>query len=288
MNFSIFHSCRALFILIGVLLLINGALAFFVLRVSEPGLIVTFLDVRQGDSILVRGPSGLEMLIDGGPDRSVLRRLPRELGILDRSISIIVVTHPDKDHIAGLTEALLRYDVTYLLDSGVRGDSVHAKSFEDAIEKEVGIERITVRRGMRIHLGDGAYADVLFPDRDVSGVETNTGSVALRIVYGSTSFLLAGDLPMNIEDYLATLDGTALKSDVLKASHHGSKTSTSAFWLAAVQPKIFVVSAGKDNSYGHPAPEVTDRARSAGAVIVSTIDEGTISFISDGHSIQKR
>lgn len=288
MNFSIFHSCRALFILIGALLLINGALAFFVLRVSEPELIVTFLDVGQGDAILVRGPSGIEMLIDGGPDRSVLRRLPRELGLLDRNIDIMVATHPDKDHIAGLTEALLRYHVAYLLDSDVRGDSVHAKSFEDAIEKETGIERITVRRGMRIHLGKGAYADVLFPDRDVSGVETNTGSVALRIVYGSTSFLLAGDLPMSIENYLATLDGTALKSDVLKASHHGSKTSTSAFWLAAVQPQVFVVSAGKDNSYGHPAAEVLDRTRGAGAVIVSTIDEGTISFISDGHSIQKR
>lgn len=288
MNFSIFHSCRALFILIGALLLINAALAFFVLRVPEPRLTLTFLDVGQGDAILVRGPSGIEMLIDGGPDRSVLRRLPRELGLLDRNIDIIVATHPDKDHIAGLTEALLRYDVAYLLYSGVRGDSVHAKSFEDAIEKGASIERITLRRGMRIHLGKGAYADVLFPDRDVSGVETNTGSVALRIVYGSTSFLLAGDLPTSIENYLATLDGSALKSDVLKASHHGSKYSTSAVWLAAVQPEVMVISAGRDNTYGHPAPEVLDRARSAGAVIVSTIDEGTISFISDGHSIQKR
>lgn len=249
---------------------------------------VSVLDIGQGDSILIQGPTGIQMLVDGGPDHSVLRQLPREMGILDRSIDFVVETHPDKDHIAGLADVFDRYVVSYFMSPGIPNDTAPTHALENAVAHESGVHAFTARRGMRIHLGGGAYADVLYPDRDVSNLETNEGSVTMRVVYGTTSFMLTGDLPSDKEDYLVGLDGAALKSDVLKAGHHGSKNSTDDAWLAAVHPSIVAISAGKGNTYGHPNPEMIARVNHEGAQILSTIDSGTIDFISDGTSIREK
>lgn len=271
-----------------VLLAINGWMLYLILYPPAGKLEVHFLDVGQGDAILIESPDGVDMLIDGGPDRSVMRQLPKKLGYFDHTIEVVIATHPDKDHIAGLVDAFERYQVSYFIESGVKHDSSFVEALETAKENEPGLTNLVARRGMRITLGKGAYADVLFPDRDVSNVETNDGSVAIRLVYGNTSFVMAGDAPSKVEDYLMSLDGETLKSDVLKISHHGSKTSTSETWLAAVDPAVVVISAGKDNSYGHPAPEVVERIRASGARILSTIDEGTITLVSDGKSIKEK
>lgn len=251
---------------------------------------VSFLNVGQGDSILIQGPTGETVLIDGGPDRSVLRELPKELGYFDRHIDLLVETHPDKDHIAGLVDVLERYDVSYFMQPGIPGTTAVYESLMEAVKNESGIHSFIARRGMRIHLGDGAYADVLYPDRDVSMVETNTGSIVLHVVYGKTSFMLTGDLPSTVEDYLVQLDADDgnLASTVLKAGHHGSRTSTSDEWLASVHPDTVVISAGKGNSYGHPTKEVLDRIKNEGADILSTIDLGTIDLVSDGEKVVRR
>lgn len=273
---------------IAVLVALNSWLLYLILVPQERKLEVHFLDVGQGDAILVESPGGIDLLIDGGPDRSVMRQLPRKLGFFDRTIDIVLATHPDKDHIAGLADVLNRYQVTNLIESGVQHDSPYVEALEEAAQAEPHLTRTLARRGMRIDLGDGAYADVLFPDRDVSHIETNDGSVIIRLVYGNTSFLLNGDAPSKVEDYIALLDPGSVKSDVLKAGHHGSKTSTSAAWLAAVDPAVVIVSAGKDNSYGHPAPDVVERILQSGARMFSTIDEGTITLISDGNVLTSR
>jgi competence protein ComEC len=140
---------------------------------------------------------------------------------------------------------------------------------------------------MRLSLGGGAYADILYPDKDVTFLETNDASIVLRIVYGETEFMLGGDASSSVEDGIVFLYGKdgALQSDVLKANHHGSKHSTDLLWLSAVRPKLVVVSAGKDNSYGHPAPEMLERVEHIGARVVSTIEEGTIVITSDGETL---
>lgn len=248
---------------------------------------VTFLNVGQGDSILIQGPTGQTMLVDGGPDRSVLRELPKELGYFDRDIDLVVETHPDKDHIAGLIDVLARYDVSYFMEPGIPGTTAVYESLMEGVKNEKGIHTFLARRGMRIHLGGGAYADVLYPDRDVSKLETNTGSIVLHVVYRNTSFMLTGDLPSTVEDYLVFLDGNDgnLTSTILKAGHHGSKTSTDALWLSAVQPDTVIISAGRGNSYGHPTKEVLDRVKNEGATVLSTIDLGTINLVSDGETV---
>lgn len=277
-----------LYFYIVLLLILNAATYYALHEVREKkDLIVSFLNVGQGDSILIQSPGGGEMLVDGGPDRSVLRELPKVLGPLDRTLDLVIETHPDKDHIAGLSDVLAQYQVAAFMGPGIPNDTSYTKSLESGVENEPGIAAIEARRGMRIHLGGGAYADVLYPDRNVDAVETNTGSIVLRVVYGETEFLLTGDSPTNVEDWLVSLDGEGLRSDVLKAGHHGSRTSTSQKWIDAVNPDYVVISAGKGNSYGHPHEEVVQRVGESGAVMLSTM-EGTVSFRSDGKKVEAR
>ena len=267
-----------------VLIVANGCLLYVFLHRSDD-LRVTFLNVGQGDSVLIEAPTGEQVLIDGGPDRSVLRELPKVIGPLDRSIDLLIATHPDKDHIAGLADVFARYEVLGLLEPDVQSDTSYAQALSYAASTEKGANTITARRGMRIHIGEEVYADVLFPDRDVELIETNTGSIIVQLVYGDTEFMLSGDSPLSIENWLVALDGEELESDVLKAGHHGSRTSTSEAWIQAVAPSYVVVSAGDGNSYGHPHKEVVERITASGAQMLSTM-KGSVSFVSDGKTVR--
>lgn len=267
-----------------VLILFNVVIWAFVFSPQTHVLTVSFLDVRQGDAILIQSPTGTEVLVDGGPDRSVLRELGKRIGPFDRSIDMVVETHPDADHITGLSDVFARYQVGAFLSSRIENDTNQTYALLDAVRNESGVRDVLARRGERIWIGGGAYIDVLFPDRDVSHVETNTGSVILRVVYGDTEFMLTGDSPEAIEDYVVSL-GEDIESDVLKAGHHGSRTSTGNAFLAAVHPKIVVISAGKGNSYGHPHEETLARIQTEGAKILSTLGQGAVVLISDGQTI---
>jgi competence protein ComEC len=279
------------FLILLALVALNGVVVWFLAQGAHHELRVSFLNIGQGDSILIQGPTGVKVLVDGGPDRSVLRELSKELLPWDRHFDLLVETHPDKDHISGLGDVLERYSVARFMEPGIPDKTAVSHHVLDDVGKEPGLQRILARRGLRLHFGGGAYADVLFPDRDESTqTATNDGSTVLHVVYGSTSFMLTGDLPSPYEDYLVGLDGNdgALRSDVLKAGHHGSKFSSDSLWLAAVHPSVVIISAGKGNTYGHPSPEALGRIHAEGARIVSTIESGTIDFVSDGTSVTRR
>ena len=272
-----------------VLIAANAAIAYALFYSRPEVLTVSFLDVGQGDAIFVRSPDGVEMLIDGGKDRSALRELPRLMGPLDRNIDLIVETHPDADHIGGLPGILERYGISYFLSPGKESDTSINDALRASEASEPGLEILTAREGMRIHLGEEVYADILHPDDNVTQLrDTNDASVVMRLVYGESEFMLSGDAPSWVEDRLVAEYGEKLRSDVLKAGHHGSKTSTDAKWLSAIAPDVVVISAGKDNSYGHPHPDVLARIQNAGAAILSTIDSGTITFVSDGTTVTKK
>lgn len=281
---------QGLAFLIAALLLINALVYGALLRSEEtPTLSVSFLDVGQGDAILIEGPTGIEMLIDGGKDRSVVRALPEVMGPFDRSIDIVLATHPDADHIGGLPEVLGRYRVSTIFVSGRGADTPQSARFADAIEKESGATGIVAKKGMRIHLGGHAYADVLYPEGDVTRLkETNDASIMVRVVFGESEFLFTGDAPEWAEERVVAAYGETLQSDVLKAGHHGSRTSTGEKLLIAANPSVVVISAGKDNSYGHPHPEVLERISASGASYVSTIESGTITFKSDGKTLWRK
>ncbi len=255
---------------------------------SQDVLTVSFLDVGQGDAVFIESPTGRQVLIDGGrTDRAVLRELGEVMPWNDRTIDVVMPTHPDADHVGGLIDVLDRYQISYVIQSSVQGDTDLWRTLEDAIEREGSVNSVAVR-GQIIDIGGSAYLQILFPDRDVSGLETNTGSVVVKLVYGNTSFMLTGDSPIAIEKYLVSLDGEKLKSEVLKAGHHGSKTSSSAEFLRDVNPDYGVFSRGCDNTYGHPHKEVVDLFTRLNIKTFDTCADGRVTFVSDGTTVEKR
>jgi competence protein ComEC len=249
---------------------------------------VQFLDVGQGDSIFITAPNGKQVLIDGGPDDRVLLGLSKSMRLWDRSIDIVISTHPDKDHIAGLASVFRLYDIDMIVKGNVSSGTVFDEDLSTAITDEPGLRQVTAWRGERIVLDHvrGVYIDVLFPNSDTHNWDdTNEASVVVRLVYGNQSFLLTGDLVHDVEKYLTTaskIDKQSIRSNVLQLGHHGSKTSSSEEFLISVAPQYSIVSAGKGNRYGHPDPDVIERAKHTGSNILSTIDHGTITFTTDG------
>jgi len=268
-------------LVIGFLILANVFIFSFA---KERQLSVSFLDVGQGDSILIESPTGAQVLIDGGADKAVLRELGKKLSFFDRSIDAVIATHPDADHIGGLSDVFERYDVGMFLESGVENDTIATKALEEAVENE-GTARLLARRGMRLLLGGGAYADILYPNKDVSRIETNAGSVVVRVVYGENEFMLTGDAPKVVEGLLVSTYGDALQSDVLKAGHHGSKTSSNPYFVEAVVPHYVVYSRGCGNRYGHPAPETVALFQKLSIPALDTCQSGTVVFRSNGRKI---
>lgn len=266
---------------------IVGMLLVFAVRPREHLLEISFLNVGQGDAIFIQTPSGKQMLIDGGPDREVLRQLGEVMPWYDKSIDIVLVTHPDADHVSGLIDVLQRYTVDLIVEPGVKHDTPQAESLLRSVAGE-GAQEIIARRGQILHFQDGVRFEVLFPDRDVSDVETNTASIVGKLVYGSTSVMLTGDTPAAIEEYLVMLDAEGLDAEILKAAHHGSKTSSSKMFVDAVSPIYTVFSRGCDNSYGHPSKEVVARFASAALATLDTCADGRITFVSDGVTMQRR
>ena len=247
-------------------------------------LTVAFLDVGQGDAIFIEAPSGKQVLIDAGPNKKVLRELSKQMPFYDRSLDLVVITHPDSDHIGGFPELFKTYSIDRVLESGVMCESEICVELSKQF-KENGAEKIVAQRGMIIDLGTGVYLEVLFPDRDATNFETNVASLVIKLVYGNSSFLLTGDSPQEIENYLVSLDAFNLDADVLKLGHHGSKTSSSEFFIGYTSPEFAVISVGKDNRYGHPNQEVLDILNEFEIKVLRTDEQGTIVIKSDGENL---
>lgn len=252
---------------------------------------VSFLDVGQGDAIYIRAPNGNDVLIDGGPDNSVMTQLRQVMPTYDTDIDIIIATHPDKDHIAGLIPIFEKYEVKKYVHSEISSGTSFDTSLKGHAAQEPGLEEIIARRGQRYIIDDnqGVYLDILYPNKDTSDFkDTNGASIVARLVYNQQSFLLTGDAPIETETFLNRQDGLLLGSTVLKLGHHGSKTSSSDQFLTMVHPQYAIVSAGKNNRYRHPNSEVINRISRYPVTLLSTIDSGTITFETDGISLVKK
>ncbi len=248
---------------------------------------VYFLDVGQGDAIYIRTPNGRDVLIDSGPNRAVVQRLSEVMPWYDRAIDVALETHPDADHIGGFPQILARYKVGVFIEPGVES----ANGIDDEISRlrrEKAVAGEIARRGTRIDFGDGVHFDILYPDTDPSKMETNDASIIGRLVYGSTSVMLTGDAPKSVENHLIDLDGDRLASTILKAGHHGSKTSSGESFVKTVNPKFGIISAGRNNRYGHPHKDVVDIFMDYGVEISRTDTEGTVRFVSDGNMFTKK
>lgn len=248
-------------------------------------LTIYFMDVGQGDAIFIDSPRHGRALIDGGKNRKILAELGKVLPFGDKKIDVVIATHPDKDHIGGLPEVISHFEVGMFLEPGVKSEN----TINDELKKRItekNIPSLLARRGMVVNFGDGVKLVILFPNQDVSRWETNDASIVAKLVYGDKSFLLTGDSPVKTENILLKLNPVVLDSNVLKAGHHGSRTSTSLAYAEAVSPEYAIISAGRDNTYGHPHQEVLDILNQVGAKIVSTIKSGTIKFETNGKTLK--
>lgn len=273
--------------IIFVFIVLVGYIAIQSFNLLRPAVLtVAFLDVGQGDAIWIQAPNGKELLVDTGPGQAVVTELSKLKNFFDRTIDVVLLTHTDSDHIGGIPEVFKRYHVPLVVTSEVSSPTLIHKTSQEFIQQEKS-NRLIARMGERIVLDSrsGVVVDILFPDYSTENWETNEASIIVKVTYGDISFLLTGDAPTEVEDYLVNSYGDQLQSTVLKLGHHGSKTSTSARFLETVQPEIAIVSAGLGNRYGHPSPEVVERITETDKVLLETSRIGTIICTSDAKRI---
>lgn len=264
-----------------VVIFIIGASFTAVLLLSEVGSSsfakLAFLDVGQGDAIFFQTKQGHQILIDGGPDSTVLSRLGSVMPFWDKTIDLVVLTHPDADHITGLIDVFERYEVNTVLWTGRKRDTKIFAAFMRALKKE-GAREIIARADQRIIFkGSDTILEILYPfnDTDVQEGASNETSIIARLVKGEQAIMLTGDTTKKIET-LVVETGGGLKSNILKIAHHGSKTSSSRVFLEAVAPEIAIISVGKDNRYGHPDNETLVNLLEYGIQIQRTDKSGTL------------
>jgi competence protein ComEC len=239
------------------------------------GFSVHFIDVGQGDAILVEAGDA-DILVDGGPSGSAV--LSYLAGQVVPDIDLMVATHPHADHIGGLDDVLARYDVREVWTNGATATSQTYQDFAAAVAGEGAVER-QIRRGYSTQFG-GVTLTALDPVDPLTG-DANGDSIVLRLSCGSVDVLLAGDANADSEASMLADPSLILDADVLKVGHHGSSTSTTNAFLDAVTPQDAVISVGAGNTYGHPAQDTLNRLAAHGATIYRTDLNGTVVLTSD-------
>lgn len=245
---------------------------------------VYFFDVGQGDSIFIEAPNGNQVLIDGGPDNSVLSELAKVMPFYDRNIDVVVATHPHADHIFGLIEVLDRFEVANIIEAKDRYVSPVFDKWQEKVGKE-GARETEALAGKVIDLGNDVYLRILYPFKSYDGAvlkKPHEANVVTMLEYKELKILLTGDMEMSVERQLL-LDSRNMSADVLKVGHHGSRTSSSDSFLDTVNPEVAVIQVGK-NSYGHPTQEVLSRVENFGIKYYRTDLDGTVKIVSDGES----
>lgn len=266
----------------------SAAIILFWLYWQAPqNLKVDFLDVGQGDAILIKAPGGQNILVDGGPDKTVLKRLGENMAWWDRQIDLMILTHAHDDHASGLIDVLKRYRVKRILYTGALHNAPNYLSWlKTARDKKVSLTIIDQEQ--TINLGLGAKIEILYPDEsflDKTLDDLNKSSIVLKLSYGQTKFLLTGDADESVEKKLM-VKGADLSANLLKVGHHGSQYSSSDEFLKRVGPKIAVIQAGKNNSFGHPSLRIIKRLERLGAEVFRTDEDGSVKAVSDGINIK--
>ncbi|OLD62235.1 MAG: DNA internalization-related competence protein ComEC/Rec2 [Acidobacteria bacterium 13_1_40CM_2_60_7] len=273
----------------------------FAPRLTVGALEVTALDVGQGDSILVILPRGKTMLIDGGgafagfrgeenyagpdPGEDAVSPYLWSRGI--RRLDVVALTHAHHDHLGGLIAIVENFRVGSLWIGREVAAPAFARLEQLATERHIPI--VHEASGASFDR-DGVHGDVLWPHtagKEPAGPPKNDDSLVLRLVYGKRAILLPGDAEKDAEqEIVAETPGDALRADVLKVGHHGSRNSTTPEFLARVHPSLALISSGADNPYGHPSPELLERLALAGVRILRTDQNGAIHVVTDGESLQ--
>lgn len=253
---------------------------------------VTFFDVGQGDAVLLQTPGGQTFLYDTGvwtPNYDSAERvlLPELKAMGIRRLDGLILSHPHADHIGGAATLLQHMPVDTMYQPALPAETaVWNRYMAEASQRDIPLREVGT--GDRIGKESGLRMLVVSPDEDLPARDPNNQSVAVLVVYGNTRLLLSGDAEREAESRMARRFGSFLASQLLKAGHHGSRTSSNHDFLNAVRPTQVAVSLGLRNRYGHPHPEATARLRATGAEVYFTSLKGAVRFESDGHSFTHR
>lgn len=273
---------------------VSAVIWFLVLSKAPAQVLETdFLDVGQGDAILIKAPGNQTMLIDGGPNNQVLQKLGEYLPPLQKRIDIVLLTHPHADHVAGLVEVVKRYDIGAII---LNGADIKTEIYDEFL-KAAGEKNIPVavaEAGEAIHFGNDLEFDILSPAGSdglifnengegfgVAGNNVNDTSVVGKLIFKNFSILFTGDATYKVENRLLAY-GSGLKSDILKAGHHGSKYSSSLNFLKTVLPKAAIIEVGAKNRYGHPTEATLSRLKMSDINIFRTDQNGDIKVLTNG------
>lgn len=269
------------------------AIWFYAFLSGERDLSVTFLDVGEGACTVIRTPSGRTVVVDCGTSswrkpESVGEKLvaPYLQGIGVDTIDVAILTHPHADHVSGYAGLLSAKPARVVIDIGEKHASPHYTAFLKSV-KRCGATYRVARAGQVIDMRDGVLLRVLSPDPARAESDLNESSIVLRVTFGRTAFLLAADAGDEAERSILA-GGAEVAAQVLQVGHHGSASSTSPEWLAAVKPKLAVISCGRRNVYGHPSRETTDRLRAFGVRTYRTDIHGAVEFRTNGEAISVR
>lgn len=266
-----------------------GAIFFYQqARFNDGKLHVVFCDVGQGDAIFIRTPKGTDVLIDGGPDNSVLSCLSNHMPFWDRTIEVVSLTHPHADHLIGLISVLKRYKLESFISEKLENKT---ESFRE-LAKIVQNKKINSRyvfSGDKLRIKDGVVLQVLSPSAEFlqrtspSGVIGETGefaSLILLVSYGQFDVLLTGD--SQVIGLSEAITAQLPSIEVFQVPHHGSKTGINQGLVDQIRPKLAVISVGKNNKYGHPSKEVIEILRNQDIKTLRTDQDGEVEIVSDG------
>lgn len=267
-------------LIIPVILLII-AFETILLFQTDGSLDVYFLDVGQGDSILVKTPSYRYILIDGGEGNAVLEELGEVLPFWKQKLDVVIGTHADSDHIGGLVPVVEKYQVgAFFINNRDADDLYLHKIAEITTAKNIPFYELNESDAIRTGELD---LDILWPEIGFVGENDNQSSVVIRAQYRKFSFMLTGDIEREQEVGISNrFEG--IESFILKASHHGSKTASTEEFLREIAPAFAVVSCGTDNRFGHPALEVIERFEDLSVEILRTDKNGRIVFRTNGYA----
>lgn len=240
------------------LLAINTLFVWFLVKLPGNAAEVHFLDIGQGDAILIRTPQYHNILIDGGPPGSqLIQKMGKILPPLERTIDLMILTHPHLDHIGGLMEVLERYKVKNVLLTGVQHKSSYYENF------------LSQMKNAKIHIADEKkdfilgeiFLDTIYPFTSIANdafQNINNSSIVIKMTFKKTNVLFTGDAEQEVEEKILAKN-THIQAEIMKAAHHGSRTSNTSSYLDAIQPVMAIIQVGKGNKYDHPHQETLEK-----------------------------
>ena len=264
-------------IIFSFLLLLLLLLIFLLMQIPDNKFHIFFLDIGQGDSIFIKTPENHQILIDSGPGPKIIEELNKIIPYFDRSLDLLVLSHPHQDHYMGFLELLSNYDVDLVLLTAVNYDDLFYSKLIKTLENKK-VEVIIAHEKMDLFFND-VLLDIIYPFESLafqSFDNINNSSIVIKVTYKENVILLTGDIESEIEEELLDYD---MSANILKVPHHGSNSSSSLNFLRKINPEIAIIQSGRNNKFGHPHEETLERFANLNIDVLRNDLEGTIEFI---------